>query len=128
SWQVSMEVLRSCIAGAGAADRLAKRIAEAATPYESATDASTGVFIGTIHAAKGLEWDNVFLAACQEGVLPHSKAGHLEEERRLAFVAVTRARENLAITWSEARGLEPSQPSRFIAELTHGLPAGSVRR
>ena len=50
------------------------------------------VHAGTIHAAKGLEWDQVFVLAAHEGHFPNLRAG-IEEERRLAYVAITRARE-----------------------------------
>src|SRR3546814_5065372 len=65
---------------------------------------SKGVWIGTIHAAKGLEFFNVYLPAWEQGVLPSNQAladGDLEEERRLGYVAITRARRKLAISRSE---------------------------
>ena len=69
-----------------------------------------GVVLATLHAAKGLEWDAVFCAGVREGRLPFSMAdtpAEIEEERRLFYVGVTRARRNLAISW---RG----RPSRFL--------------
>lgn len=68
----------------------------------------------TIHLAKGLEFDSVFIAGCDEGVLPHHRSyasqEDLEEERRLFYVAMTRARKNLFLSFSKS-------PSRFLAEI-----------
>lgn len=76
------------------------------------------VRIMTIHAAKGLEWDHVFLVGCNEGILP-SKRGDLEEERRLFYVAVTRARETLSLSHIGKREgyggkVQSLNPSRFL--------------
>ena len=72
----------------------------------------------TIHAAKGLEFDNVFLSGCNEGFLPHEqsffKADEIEEERRLMYVAMTRARKKLFISFYNL-------PSRFLGELPGDL-------
>lgn len=82
------------------------------------------VSIMTIHAAKGLEFDNVFLPAWEDGIFPNDKAigeGSLEEERRLAYVAITRARRRCVISNSMARMIfgqrQYNTPSRFIAEM-----------
>ena len=72
------------------------------------------VHLSTVHMAKGLEFDTVFIAGAAEGFLPHSRSidddASLEEERRLMYVAMTRARKNLSISFF---GL----PSRFIGEI-----------
>ena len=68
-----------------------------------------GVELATIHAAKGLEWDAVFLVGVAEGLLPISyakTAAAREEERRLLYVAVTRARDLLALSWARSRGAD----------------------
>ena len=82
------------------------------------------VCIMTIHAAKGLEFDTVFLPAWEEGIFPNEKTvdeGALEEERRLAYVAITRARKRAVIINAMSRRLFGEQkynsPSRFIAEM-----------
>jgi len=65
------------------------------------------VVLSTIHASKGLEWDHVFLVGAEEDLLPHQRTlagdGEIEEERRLAYVAVTRARQHLTVTWAKTR-------------------------
>ena len=75
------------------------------------------VTLSTIHAAKGLEWDSVYLAGLSEGYLPISYARTeeaVDEERRLLYVGVTRARKRLGLSWSAQQG---RKPSRFLAEL-----------
>ena len=79
-----------------------------------------GVTLSSLHAAKGLEWDAVILAGVCEGLLPISLAegqGAIEEERRLLYVGVTRAREHLIISYARARnagGRASRKPSRFL--------------
>ena len=79
-----------------------------------------GVTLASLHAAKGLEWDVVFLVGCSDGYLPITMAETpeaIEEERRLLYVGVTRARRELRISWSGARtpGARASRrPSRFL--------------
>ncbi|MBL6976159.1 MAG: UvrD-helicase domain-containing protein [Deltaproteobacteria bacterium] len=73
----------------------------------------------TIHAAKGLEFDCVFLAGCEDGVLPMDGGkADLEEERRLLFVALTRARKQLNVSFPVARGRGRGRLTRFITEAT----------
>jgi DNA helicase II / ATP-dependent DNA helicase PcrA len=70
----------------------------------------------TIHAAKGLEFEHVFLIAAEDGVLPSTK-GDAEEERRLFYVAVTRARERLDIMYTRQRGGEKAIISPFVTAI-----------
>lgn len=82
-----------------------------------------GVTLATLHTAKGLEWEAVFLAGMQEGSMPISYAdtpAAVEEERRLLYVGVTRARAHLMVSWSLARnpgGQARRKPSRFLTGL-----------
>jgi DNA helicase-2/ATP-dependent DNA helicase PcrA len=78
----------------------------------------------TLHNAKGLEYPVVFVIGCEEGVFPHSRAldeGGLEEERRLAYVAITRAEQRLTLTFARRRNVFGAQTyglkSRFIEEI-----------
>jgi DNA helicase-2/ATP-dependent DNA helicase PcrA len=92
-----------------------------------------GVTLASLHAAKGLEWDAVFLAGLSEGLMPISLAEGweaVEEERRLLYVGVTRAREHLHLSWSRARnpgGRGNRNPSRFLDGLL-GDAARTARR
>ncbi|WP_292834387.1 ATP-dependent helicase [Microbacterium sp.] len=89
------------------------------------------VTLATLHAAKGLEWDHVHLMGMSEGLLPISYATTFEqvdEERRLAYVGITRAGRTLSLSWSRASGQRPRQMSRFLQEIgTSTLRAAGVR-
>lgn len=84
-----------------------------------------GVQLMTLHSAKGLEFPLVFLAGLEEGLFPSAKtveeAGRLEEERRLAYVGITRARQKLVLTYAESRRIHGQDhigvPSRFLREI-----------
>lgn len=83
-----------------------------------------GVVVTTLHGAKGREWATVVVIGCEEGTLPQSrKDSDVEEERRLMFVGMTRARERLLLTCCKSRPapfgtvvMRPCEPSRFILE------------
>lgn len=100
-----------------------------------------GVTLASLHAAKGLEWDAVYLVGLADGTLPISHAlSHgpdseaVEEERRLFYVGITRARTHLELSWALARapgGRQGRKPSRFlggIAPQTRAAPAGDKPR
>ncbi|MCG8655980.1 ATP-dependent DNA helicase UvrD2 [Yimella sp. NH-Cas1] len=80
-----------------------------------------GVTLASLHAAKGLEWDAVVLAGCSDGLLPLSHAEGpeaIEEERRLTYVGLTRARKHLVLTWAQAR--QPGgKPTRSVSRFLH---------
>jgi DNA helicase-2/ATP-dependent DNA helicase PcrA len=98
-------------------DHLDRRAAEQHAPV------AEGVTLATLHAAKGLEWDAVFLAGMHEGTMPIVYAdtpAAVEEERRLLYVGMTRARRMLSISWALSRspgGRSSRKPSRFLAGL-----------
>jgi DNA helicase-2/ATP-dependent DNA helicase PcrA len=87
------------------------------------------VTLMTLHTAKGLEFPVVFLTGLEEGLFPHSRAwmdnAEMEEERRLAYVGITRARERLYLTLAESRMVwgtsNRSAPSRFLDEIPADL-------
>ena len=92
------------------------------------------VTLMTIHNAKGLEYRAVFLIGMEEGIFPHSRSiedNEVEEERRLAYVGMTRAMERLALTHATARSLygrrEYNLPSRFLDELPPGVERERLR-
>jgi DNA helicase-2/ATP-dependent DNA helicase PcrA len=92
-----------------------KRLAQ-----ENKSSKTDSITVSTMHSAKGLEFDTVFIADASEGITPHKKAvlaPDLEEERRLFYVAVTRAKENLYIYSARERYNKVLQQSRFIEEL-----------
>jgi DNA helicase-2/ATP-dependent DNA helicase PcrA len=109
---------------------------------EGQADASADcVQLMTLHSAKGLEFDNVFLVGLEEGLFPHQHSSQdvsqLEEERRLCYVGITRARQRLTLTCAQHRRLHGTEyyprASRFISELPAELLAevrlgGSVSR
>ena len=111
--------------------------ARAKDQHEPATRTVT---LATLHASKGLEWDHVYLIGVSEGLLPISYAQTFEavdEERRLAYVGVTRAAHTLSVSWSRGRGRSERSPSRFLREIGSGSlrsadafarPAGVSRR
>jgi DNA helicase II / ATP-dependent DNA helicase PcrA len=99
-----------------------------ADAYDSGSDC---VAMMSLHAAKGLEFDNVFIAGVEEGLLPHERTNlmkdddELEEERRLLFVGITRAKAGLHISYARYRNIRGqtlrSIPSRFLFELGCGF-------
>ena len=87
------------------------------------------VTLMTLHSAKGLEFDTVFIIGMEEGLFPHSRAlmdeSEMEEERRLAYVGITRAKERLYLIYTEERNLygrlQWNPKSRFIENIPEGL-------
>jgi len=79
-----------------------------------------GVALLTMHGAKGLEFDTVYVMAANEGVIPYKKAqieDEIEEERRLFYVAMTRAKRQLTISYTKEKNGKAVKPSRFVGEL-----------
>jgi DNA helicase-2/ATP-dependent DNA helicase PcrA len=94
-----------------------------------AAEGADALQLMTVHSAKGLEFDAVFLTGLEEGLFPHEQSliepDGLEEERRLAYVAITRARKRLMLSFAQTRMLHGQTryhlPSRFLDEIPEGL-------
>ncbi|WP_405612651.1 MULTISPECIES: ATP-dependent DNA helicase UvrD2 [unclassified Streptomyces] len=92
-----------------------------------------GVTLASLHAAKGLEWDAVFLVGLTEGMMPITYAKtdeQVEEERRLLYVGVTRARLHISLSWALSRapgGRASRRPTRFLSGLRPGSSAPGTR-
>ncbi len=106
-------------AGTGLGEFVAELLERSAGQHEPTMAAVT---LATLHSAKGLEWDTVFLVGLQEGLVPIGYAtseAAVDEERRLLYVGITRARRGLHLSWSASGGQRSGEnvPSRFLAEL-----------
>ncbi|MFI9318853.1 ATP-dependent DNA helicase UvrD2 [Kitasatospora aureofaciens] len=116
--------------GTDLAAYVAELDARAAAQHAPAVE---GVTLASLHAAKGLEWDAVFLVGLTEGTLPiiYAKTDEqIEEERRLLYVGVTRARKHLSLSWALSRspgGRASRKPSRFMDGLRPGSSAPGAR-
>ncbi|HEY5985968.1 MAG TPA: ATP-dependent helicase [Streptosporangiaceae bacterium] len=117
--------------GAGLDDVVAEISHRAAIEHAPEVE---GVTVASLHAAKGLEWEVVFLPGLTEGMLPiiHAETEEaVAEERRLLYVGITRARQQVLLSWPLARsagGRSPRRPSRFLAGLRPGRAAGRFSR
>ncbi|MDQ5818958.1 MAG: DNA helicase PcrA, partial [Actinomycetota bacterium] len=91
------------------------------------------VTLMTLHNAKGLEFGHVFVVGMEEGTFPHARSldeQNLEEERRLCYVGITRAKETLTLSYAKLRSSwgerEYQMPSRFLSEIPEKLKAGTI--
>ena len=94
------------------------------TEQDGIRDSESLITLMSLHNAKGLEYDAAFIIGCEEGVFPHARSveeGNLEEERRLSYVGMTRAKQRLYMTCARRRSLHGSSgwnlPSRFLREV-----------
>ncbi len=97
---------------------MADFLAELALAGDQRRIAGDAVVLSTIHRAKGLEFDRVWIAGAEEGRLPHGRSvrdGQEAEERRLAYVAVTRAGSTLHVSWAARRSGRRREPSRYLS-------------
>ena len=99
-------------------------------------EVENGVTLMTLHSAKGLEFNNVFLVGMEEGIFPHSRCyetpSEVEEERRLCYVGITRARKKLYLLNAKKRTLygktTMNMPSRFIDEISEDLVESNIQK
>jgi DNA helicase-2/ATP-dependent DNA helicase PcrA len=131
------ENIREMISDAASNCSIADYLEDAALLREDqdASEEGRGIRLSTIHAAKGLEFKAVFVVSVEEGILPHRRSmpGHdgadaddegIEEERRLMYVAMTRASDHLHISWCRTRRGEVTRRSRFLNEIPESLVDG----
>ena len=94
------------------------------TDLDTVDETDDAVNLMTMHNAKGLEFDHVYIVGLEEGLLPHSRSmdseREIEEERRLLYVAITRAKKSLSLLYAQSRRFQEmmnmSMPSRFVTE------------
>ncbi|HEX5413503.1 MAG TPA: UvrD-helicase domain-containing protein [Terriglobia bacterium] len=131
-----IENLRELVNAAAEAEERGERLSDFLDHAALVSDADSyderaRVTLMTLHSAKGLEFSVVFLAGMEEGLFPHKLSGDddagLEEERRLCYVGMTRARDRLLLTWVRERRFygrqsqEGTMPSRFLSEIPQQL-------
>ncbi|KXS51451.1 MAG: DNA helicase II / ATP-dependent DNA helicase PcrA, partial [Marinobacter sp. T13-3] len=114
-------------------DPLAEFIAQAALDAgeSQAEDHEDSVQLMTLHSAKGLEFPLVFLAGIEEGLFPHGMSleepGRMEEERRLAYVGITRAMKQLVLTYAESRRLYGQEKFHAVSRFVREIPADCLQ-
>jgi DNA helicase II / ATP-dependent DNA helicase PcrA len=120
-WRTVVDAVITLALSCSSLDELEAKIAEQSKSLRSSPQHA--VVLSTIHSAKGLEWDTVFMLGMEDGVLPHANSEDIEEERRVAYVGVTRAKRRLGLAYSAERYGERARPSPFLFEI-----AGEKRR
>ena len=129
-WEIAdevMETAKDCTDAKMFRDRLEEMSRQMKEQTRNKGQQRTGVALMTMHGAKGLEFQAVFLPTLVEGVVPHEKGlEQIEEERRLFYVAMTRAGEKLCLSAVRKRYEKEKDPSRFLAEM--GLDAEGLFR
>lgn len=115
------DALVEMAAGFGSVSEFLDQVTEVQKSEADDRRAGPAVVLTTAHRSKGLEWDQVFLVGVSEGIWPHSFAirdGQVDEERRLAYVGVTRAKRYLTVTWRQFHLGAERKPSRYLDLLT----------
>jgi DNA helicase-2/ATP-dependent DNA helicase PcrA len=115
-WQSVVDTIIALALSCSSLDELEAEMAEQSQSLRNPPEHA--VVLSTIHSAKGLEWDTVFMVGVEDGVLPHINSNDVEEERRVAYVGMTRARRRLGLTYAGERYGDRSRPSPFLFELT----------
>ncbi len=121
-WTNLCDALAGLAADCDGLDALMERIAEQSRALRRPSE--DAVVLSTVHSAKGLEWDAVFVVGLEEGMMPVAGA-EIEEERRVAYVAMTRAKRILGLTYAAERGGTAAKRSRFVAEFAGDALVGT---
>jgi DNA helicase II / ATP-dependent DNA helicase PcrA len=120
-WRSVVETVVTVALSCRSLEELEQKISEQSAALRNPPN--NAVVLSTIHSAKGLEWEAVLMVGMEDGVLPHVNNEDLEEERRVAYVGITRAKRILGLTYANVRFGQASSPSPFLHEL-----AGRERR
>jgi DNA helicase II / ATP-dependent DNA helicase PcrA len=120
-WRSIVETVVTVALSCTSLEELEERISEQSAALRRPP--ANAIVLSTIHSAKGLEWEAVLMVGMEDGVLPHFNNDDIEEERRVAYVGITRAKRILGLTYTNVRYGQPARPSPFLHEL-----AGRERR
>lgn len=120
SWADGIETVASIASGFRRASDFRNHVTTMSATTTS--QSSEGVSVTTIHSSKGLEYRHVFVAGVEAAVLPHRKSKDPEEERRLFYVALTRSKGAVDVTFSKSRAGRKQQPSPFLTEINGAGP------
>lgn len=115
AWADTVEAVCSMSAVFPSAIAFRNHVASMST--QVSTQSSDGISLTTIHSAKGLEYRHVFIAGCEATIMPHRKSTDAEEERRLFYVALTRSKGAVDVSFARMRAGRKQQPSPFLAEI-----------
>jgi DNA helicase II / ATP-dependent DNA helicase PcrA len=118
-WAAIVEAVTTLAASCQSINELNAKIAEQSAAARRSSDKTpaNAVVLSTVHSAKGLEWDAVFFVGMEQGVVPHANNDDIEEERRVAYVGLTRAKRIASLTFAAERFGQPSLASQFLFEL-----------
>jgi DNA helicase-2/ATP-dependent DNA helicase PcrA len=117
-WVAVVDAVIALASSCRSLDALVAKIAQQSASLQQAPE--NAVVLSTIHSAKGLEWEAVFVIGMEDGVLPHANNDDVEEERRVAYVGLTRAKRLLGLTFAARRFGQSCTPSQFLYEMVGG--------
>ena len=120
-WRGVVETVVTVALSCTSLEELEARISEQSAALRELPE--NAVVLSTIHSAKGLEWEAVLMVGVEDGVLPHVNNDDIEEERRVAYVGITRAKRILGLTYANVRYGQATAPSPFLRELAGKSPS-----
>jgi DNA helicase-2/ATP-dependent DNA helicase PcrA len=119
-WRGMVEAVVAVALSCTSLEELEQKISEQSAALRKPPD--NAVVLSTIHSAKGLEWEAVLIIGMEDGIMPHVNNDDAEEERRVAYVGITRAKRVLGLTYANARYGQAATPSPFLQELAGSGP------